>query len=154
MAQEVFLDVFQRIGGIYPSAEVFECYLYRSAKNRSVNWLKRKINSRKWLQIFMDAARTWKETINKETRQPFTVKEMTDQLPEEDRRCLELFYIQNYTRAEMADILAVSVSTVCRHLSRVQNALRDLAAKHNLAVIFEGRHGLKLMARNSGSLPE
>ncbi|HQH74004.1 MAG TPA: sigma-70 family RNA polymerase sigma factor, partial [bacterium] len=59
VAQEVFMSVFQKIGQIQEAA-AFERYLFQSAKNRSINWLKRKIRLRELMQIFWYAADTWK----------------------------------------------------------------------------------------------
>jgi len=145
VAQEVFMNVFQKIGQIQEAA-AFERYLFQSAKNRSINWLKRKIRFRELMQVFWYAAETWNESSDgSEMRRLSILKALLAELPGEHRRYIEMFYIQQHSRSEIASLLQESSSTVYRRVAAARAALLDLAAKQNLSIVFEGRHGIKII---------
>lgn len=144
VAQEVFMNVFQKIGQIHEAA-AFERYLFQSAKNRSINWLKRKIRLRELMQIFWYAADTWKETPGSSGIQRLTaLKSLVEALPVEHRRYIEMFYIQKHSRSEIAALCQESSSTVYRRVAAARAALLELAAKQNITIVFEGRHDIKI----------
>ncbi|MFB3786629.1 MAG: RNA polymerase sigma factor [bacterium] len=144
VAQEVFMNVFQKIGQIHEAA-AFERYLFQSAKNRSINWLKRKIRLRELMQIFWYAADTWKDTPGGSGIQRLTaLQSLVESLPAEHRRYIEMFYIQKHSRSEIAALCQESSSTVYRRVAAARAALLELAAKQNLTIVFEGRHDIKI----------
>jgi len=144
VAQEVFMSVFQKIGQIQEAA-AFERYLFQSAKNRSINWLKRKIRLRELMQIFWYAADTWKETPGSGGTQRLTaLKTLIESLPEDHRRYIEMFYIQKHSRAEIASLCKESSSTVYRRVAAARAALLEHAARQNITIVFEGRHDIKI----------
>ncbi len=144
VAQEVFMSVFQRMNKIQnPSA--FEGYLFRSAKNRSVNWLRKKHRLRELVQLVIYAANTWKEnTGSNETARLDAVNNLIESLPAETRRYIDLFYLRKQSRAEIASQLNQSPSTVYRRIAEARAALLEHARSNNIQISFDGRHGLTL----------
>ena len=144
VAQEVFLSVFQRLEKMQ-NITAFEHYLFRSAKNRCFNWLRRKRRLREWIKLYLYAATFWHDANGHcEQERLFSLKGLLAMLSEEDRRYLQLFYMQKRSRSEIAEIAKESPSTVYRKIASARAALLQIASEQGFYVTFSGRHDMQI----------
>ncbi|MBN2326649.1 MAG: sigma-70 family RNA polymerase sigma factor [Candidatus Omnitrophica bacterium] len=144
VAQEVFVNVFRRVNKI-ESPKAFESYLFRSAKNGSINWLKKKMRLRKMVQALLYAADSWQ--VNDSVRQSEkydALKQALNELPEEKRKIAEWFYVDKRSREEIAKRLNISNSTAYRRIAEVKAGLAEIAERRSMQISFEGRHDIKI----------
>lgn len=144
VTQEIFIHVFQKLDQI-KQLDYFERYLFKSAKNRCINWLKKKYRIREVANLMWYAVSNWNDQTTKhQFNQLTSIKNIIEELPEEDRKYIELFYIEKHTRVEITKITNESESTVYRRLAAAKAALLDLAEKNNITITFEGRHDIRI----------
>ncbi len=154
VAQEIFINVFRRIDSIQ-SLKAFEAYLYRAAKNRSINWLKKRIRVRKLLKILCYASNEWNQSDMKSHTEPFdALKQLIKQIPLESRRFIELFYLEKRSREEIANQLNISTSTAYRHIAEARAQLLEIAEKNQIVISFEGRHTIHIHDKKDKDLKD
>ncbi|MDG5767647.1 RNA polymerase sigma-70 factor [Balneolales bacterium ANBcel1] len=133
MVQDVFMNIWNRRSewhiGIHPAA-----YLYRSVRNRSLDYLKHR-----------NVVLRWEKTAMHETAQSapspdllYEHDELADavskaiaKLPERRRTIFVLSRDHELTYREIAEVLDISVKTVETQMGRALKMLRDLMKKHN-----------------------
>lgn len=142
VAQEVFFHVFRGLQGLN-DISAFEKYLFRAAKNRCINWLRKKHRVRQVVQLLCYSVQVW----NTEEQEPECVNSLErvlEQLPDETRTYVQKFYIEKHSRAEIAAMMKESPSTVYRKISLSRVALLQKAKELQVTVVFQGRHGLSI----------
>ncbi len=144
VTQEVFTSVFHRIEHIKDSA-AFESYLFRSARNRSINWLRKKMRMRKIAELAWYAASIWNDAGSRDAQDELMrLKSVLQSLPDKERGYIELFFLYKHSRMEMAVILNESPSTVYRGLAAAKAALLEATERGNLKLEFFGRHNMRI----------
>lgn len=126
LAQEVFLELYQGLGGIESTAHLTH-WLRRVAVNRSIDYGRRKKFRR--------------ETALEEIQEPATGEAMTDSflwerlrqtlatLSEKQRMMVVLRYQEDLGPAEIAELLEMPVNTVKSTLHRALEELRGKLAR-------------------------
>ena len=131
LTQDTFLLVYENIHN-FDSSLKFSAWLYRIAHNLTVNFIKRSkriINADHNTLSWLDAIRgNFDDVVAKIERQELTdeVGELCHFLPLKYREVLCLFYQENKSYEEIADILRTPVSTIGVRLRRGRQLLKKL----------------------------
>ncbi len=131
LTQDTFLRVYENIYS-FDSSLKFSAWLYRIAHNLTVNFIKRNkrmVNVDHDTLNWLDSLRgEFDDAIAKIERQELTkeVGELCHFLPLKYREVLCLFYQEDKSYEEIADILRIPVSTVGVRLRRGRQLLKKL----------------------------
>ncbi len=136
-AEEVVQDVFLKY---YHSAEQFKgeaslkTYLVKMTMNRSYDYLRSWKNKKHTVLEFFQGATKGTEQlyVEQELRAEITAAVLT--LPVKDREVLLLYYYEEMTVFEIAEVLEIAVSTV---KSRLQRARTKLKPKLQMEVMVD-----------------
>ena len=128
VVQEVFIKTYQNIKS-FDASQKFSPWIYRIAHNTFVNALRK--NAKSPLRFFdfdtFTAHPVYEDTMPIEKEQK-RVNEVIDQgldkLSPEYREIIILYYIQNLSYKEIADILHIPIGTVSVRLLRAKKALK------------------------------
>jgi RNA polymerase sigma-70 factor (ECF subfamily) len=128
LAQDVFLSIWENREQITIQESV-KAYLFRAARNKSIDWLRHKKVERKW----EEEEKTHLE--NKNTPDPSKrlhdkrmlkeVKKAIQNFPQRRREVFMLSRYEEMTYKEIAELLDISQSTVETHMSRALSTLRE-----------------------------
>jgi RNA polymerase sigma-70 factor (ECF subfamily) len=134
--QETFLKSYVNIKS-YDSSRRFSSWIYRIAHNEFINVLKKK---EKGALLFFDPDVIFphpiaKEKTDKDAEDRLTsqmVGKCMDRLPFKYREVLVLFYQEEQSYEEIAEILRIPVSTVGVRLKRGREAAKQICQEFNL----------------------
>lgn len=122
--QEAFIKAFQKIDS-YEGNGSFEGWLRRIMVNKCMDKFRKNR-----LTIVTDNPQYYQENDfedEEEIELPYSTDQLTDviqQLPDQYRLVFNMYVIENYTHAEIADELNISVGTSKSNLSRAKSWLR------------------------------
>lgn len=129
LAQETFIHAWQNIGSFH-ALSGFGTWLYRIAHNTWLNWRARHHDV---LSLDDPAIRIEAETtLHLDSRQGSDTLEADQlrlavaRLPEAERTCIALFYLQELSLREIHRVTGWPVGTIKSHLSRGRNHLKNL----------------------------
>lgn len=132
LMQEVFLRLFRFAGHIDPDRPL-EPWLYRMTVNLSYTWAKR----RKWLQPLEDIAdwlagdRRLQPSVVAEKNETWNqVAKAVASLPMAQRTVVVLYYIDECSLQEIADVLEIPAGTVKSRLHYARIALKEAMNLH------------------------
>lgn len=118
LTQETFYKVFKGIKNFDLSKDFFP-YLIKIARNEGINFL----NKYKRVENV-----EYDDTLNYEKKESFDIKIILDEalkkLPKEDREIILLFYMENLSYEEIANVLNISIDNVKVKLHRAKEKLR------------------------------
>ncbi|MFC1717476.1 sigma-70 family RNA polymerase sigma factor [Candidatus Poribacteria bacterium] len=154
VAQETFPSAWSDLPKL-KEKQKFGRWLNRIAINRSKNWLRdqRKHNESRALLdesavILTQELKNWHERLREE------VWEAIDELTEEHREAVILYYISGYSYKEISEILSVPISTVRGRLEKARNQLRkeflDMVTQLQLEIDSTVHRFLKERAKQDG----
>jgi RNA polymerase sigma-70 factor (ECF subfamily) len=137
LAQEALLRGYRSLSTLQ-DPEKFGCWLHGIALRTCLDWLKRKENQQVNLAAMNEHNLTAPEELPLErlTRQEqlrALVAEV-EALPEEFREVIMLYYYQDVTYQQIADVLGVSAATVNARLTKARKLLRERMVR------VEGKH--------------
>jgi RNA polymerase sigma-70 factor, ECF subfamily len=128
VVQEVFIKTYQNIQS-FDTSQKFSPWIYRIAHNTFVNALRKKNKSP--LRFFdfdtFTAHPVYEDTMPVEREQQrvnVLIDQGLDKLSPEYREIIILYYIQNFSYKEIADILHIPIGTVSVRLLRAKKALK------------------------------
>lgn len=133
VVQDVFVKTYQNINGFDPSRR-FSPWIYRIAHNEFVNELKRR-QSRRIVPVFdfdtvfphLTAEETSdRAALDAEVRA--ALEKHLDAVDPKYREPLVLYYLEEMSYKEIADIMQIPVSTVGVRLARARKVLSEAAA--------------------------
>jgi len=138
ITQDIFIKTFVNIKS-FDIAKKFSSWIYRIAHNELINSLKKKDRSP---LLFFDADtlfphpvakdETDKKTVRGETKE--IIDKCLDKIPVKYREPLVLFYIEELSYEEIADIMHVPVSTVGVRLKRGRRMLKAICDDLNISI--------------------
>ncbi|MDQ5949359.1 MAG: polymerase sigma-70 factor, subfamily [Patescibacteria group bacterium] len=139
VVQDVFIKTYQHIKS-FDTSQKFSSWIYRIAHNTYVNAVKKQ--SREPLYLF-DFDLILGHTIVENPREReqeqeeirLLVEKGLDMLPSRYREIIVLYYMEELSYKEIADILQVPVGTVGIRLKRAKDKLK------NICVALEQTHG-------------
>lgn len=129
ITQNVFLKAFKNIQGFHLKHK-FSSWLYRIAHNETVNFLKKKKPLALFdFDVFLPHYNLGKQDIESEAeRKQFkqTFDQCLDELESKYKEVVILYYLEELSYQEIADVLHLPVSTVGVRLKRAREALKKL----------------------------
>ena len=131
VVQEVFLKAYRNIHG-FDEKRKFSSWLYRIAHNEFINRLKKSKTEPLHFfdfDIIFPHLLNHKEEYYKEKIDRKVMDECLDKLPLKYREPIVLYYFHNLNYKEIADVLAVPVSTVGIRLKRGKEKLKPFCEK-------------------------
>lgn len=138
IAMTVFSALFKRCNLFNTEANI-KAFLYISARNSSLNYIKAKQRDRQKIKEF--AERMKDDTfLEYEHSIKAVVVEAIDlaieTLPEECRKIFKMLYYEELTPAEVAEVLQISINTVYTQRRRAVQTLRLLLSENTLAIAW------------------
>jgi RNA polymerase sigma-70 factor (ECF subfamily) len=136
IAQEIFIKAYVNIKS-FDIEKKFSPWIYRIAHNELVNLLKKK---EKNPLLFFDADTLFPHPVSKEETDRKTqsdeIKKLLDKclnrIPSKYREPLLLFYMEELSYNEIAEVMRVPISTVGVRLKRGKRMLKNICDKLNL----------------------
>lgn len=130
--QEIFLKVYKNIKS-FDKKKKFSTWLYRIAHNELVNILKKKKSVLSFLDLdmFLPAPfdyKSFEQDIDRKEMEKILDK-CLDRLEPKYKEPIILFYFENLSYQEIADILEIPVSTVGIRIKRAKEKIRKIYQK-------------------------
>ena len=130
--QDIFISVYQNIEG-FDTKQRFSPWIYRIAHNSFVDLLRQKTRQPLYMFDFdtvlshaVDTGHTDSATKEKENAEARVLLEKgLDKLSSQQREVLVLYYFEELSYKEIADVLHVPVSTVGVRLARARTMLKN-----------------------------
>ncbi len=123
LTQDVFVKLTKSLHLYRPTAS-FSSYLYRIAHNTLVDYYR----SYKQTEPLGEARET--DPMN-QVEARLDAQRLLAQLPEEQRTCLELYYLQGLTFREVAQVLQIPIPTAKSRVQRGLAACRKRMEEHH-----------------------
>jgi RNA polymerase sigma-70 factor (ECF subfamily) len=136
VTQDIFIKTYINIKS-FDTSKKFSSWIYRIAHNELINSLKKRDRTP---LLFFDADTLFPHPISREETDRKTINDETkrnldnclDKITPKYREPLILFYIENLSYGEIADIMHVPVSTVGVRLKRGRRMLKAICDKMNI----------------------
>jgi RNA polymerase sigma-70 factor (ECF subfamily) len=127
VAQDAFLKAFRKLDS-FRKESGFKTWLYRIAYNEAISKIRK--NKVKLLDLEEGITEGIPEDVVEEEvggldeqEQKLVIAKILDGLPETDRAIVTLFYLENHTVADIADITGLSESNVKVRLHRIRKRI-------------------------------
>lgn len=127
-AQEAFVKAFKYLA-VLRNPDKFAGWLARIARNVSVSMLRknrRELNSRQCWQMMQTPLEPADASAGEAAPVAETLRQTLAAMPEKQRECLVLFYLEGKNIREAAAALGISEASMKTRLHRARQALRDL----------------------------
>ena len=134
LVQEIFIKAYTNIQS-FDASRKFSAWLYRIAHNEFINAIKKK---GKEPLPFFDLDILWPHSVSKESADKETnqrelrqmMKQCLDKLSPKYRELLVLYYFEELTYREIADVLHIPIATVGIRLKRGKEIMKSLFQKY------------------------
>lgn len=146
VAQETFLELARKAGGITQSVAA---WLHRVAWNRACDAVRRETTRNRIEEAMAESWNTDREATWPEI-EPH-LDEALNELPQELRDVLVLYFLEGQTQAELARHLGKNQSNVSRRIERGVSAMRE--ALKSRGVICGGGLATLVSARSAQAMP-
>ncbi len=142
VAQDVFIYIWQQLATLREPAS-FLPWVRQMTRHRSYNYLrdhkvKQKVvgeEAETLLENFADPAASMQDLLEREQQQ-IIMQDFISQLPEDSREIVLLYYREEQSSQQVADLLGLSDANVRKKLSRVREQLKDsLLARYGQLVL-------------------
>lgn len=142
VAQEVFIYIWQQLGTLREPAS-FLPWVRQMTRHRSYNYLrdnkvKQKVlgdEAESLLENFTDPTASMQDLLEREQQQ-IIMQDFISQLPEDSREIVLLYYREEQSSQQVADLLGLSDANVRKKLSRVREQLKDsLLARYGQLIL-------------------
>jgi RNA polymerase sigma-70 factor (ECF subfamily) len=126
IAQEVFLKVWRYRASYNPAKAQVSTWLFTIARNTAITKLQQTGNAHVCIEDIEVSANSDSQPEQQllQHQQQQTLLRAIHRLPVDDRSAIALFYINDLTTAQAADVLECSVGTFKTRLSRARNKLK------------------------------
>lgn len=142
VAQDVFIYIWQQLGSLREPAS-FLPWVRQITRHRSYNYLrdnkvKQKVvgeEAETLLENFADPTASIQDVLERE-QQKIIMQDFISQLPDDSREIVLLYYREEQSSQQVADLLGLSDANVRKKLSRVREQLKDnLLARYGQLVL-------------------
>lgn len=127
LVQDTFLSIWEQRKEWAPQGTI-RSYLFKAAKNRSLDYLKHQKVVRKWEKTSHDQANPYSQNDNDQLSQAELIKAIDKQVDKLPQKCKIIFIMsrqQGLTYREIAEIQGVSIKTVETQIGRALKKLRE-----------------------------
>ncbi len=129
ISQDVFLKAFKNIQG-FNTKQKFSPWVYRIAHNETVNYLRKKKPLPLFdFDVFLPHYNIGKEDIENEADKKLMLPKMEQYLNElnfKHKEVLLLYYFQELSYQEIADVLKIPIATVGVRIKRAKQAIQKI----------------------------
>ena len=122
VAQETWVAAVKGLKRLDDPA-LFRAWIFRIAKNKAADYVRGRQKTRKQAETMEQINAMEKETRHPGPEEGLTLKALIDNLPQEKRALLILFYVEGLSLSELAEVFAVPDGTI---KSRLFTAREDL----------------------------
>jgi len=136
IVQDVFVSVYKNIKG-FDLSQRFSPWIYRIAHNAFVDGLKKKTRSH-FVYMDFDTLLYHHDVVDESLKDGYEQKETSamidkglDQLSPKYREVLILYYLEELSYKEIADVLRIPMGTVGARVKRAKEDLKDVYKKMN-----------------------
>lgn len=138
IVQDIFVNVYRNIKGFNPSQR-FSPWIYRIAHNAFVNELRRKSHAPIALPDFdlfalHAPAPESADDVSERASLARLVESGLSSIPPKYREVLILYFMEDLSYKEIADVLHIPVATVGVRMLRAKNALKSEYADRNISL--------------------
>ena len=137
VAQETFLSAWSNLAKLKEKRK-FGTWLNQTAINLSKRWLRDQRKYSEHTASFQDVVIAAQERRHQREKLRQDVWEVIDELSEDHREAVILYYISGYSYKEISQMLSVPVSTIRGRLQKARNQLRkeflDMVSKLQLEI--------------------
>ncbi|MFV0606993.1 MAG: RNA polymerase sigma factor [Niabella sp.] len=136
--QELFLSLWEK-RDMLEQIENIEAYLYRSVKNKSIDFLRTLANDQKLRTNYFSSIEFEDNSLEhhistQEFNQLFHAA--IEKLPEKRRQIYELSQIEGLSRKEIAEKMSISESTVKNQITSANASIKDFLIKYLKSLIL------------------
>lgn len=134
IVQESFIKIYINLNG-FDRKRKFSAWAYRIVHNETISFIRKNkheidIDDETWLPDLADDRPSLAEELDKKLTKQKLHKAMST-LPLKHREVLILYYFQGNEYREIAEILALPVSTVSTRINRAKNRLKKILIKEH-----------------------
>jgi RNA polymerase sigma factor (sigma-70 family) len=123
-AQDAFIKAYHHLGGFNRDSK-FSTWLYRIAFNTAVSYKrKRKGSFQSFENVIVEYGQESDGALERNDKKKYIAKAM-EKLNEADRLAITLFYLQEFSLEEIADITGMQANTVKVRVHRARQRLAD-----------------------------
>jgi len=123
-AQDAFIKAYHHLGGFNRESK-FSTWLYRIAFNTAVSYKrKRKGSFQSFENVIVEYGQEGEGMLERNDKKKFIQQAMT-KLNEADRLAITLFYLQEFSLEEIAEITGMQTNTVKVRVHRARQRLAD-----------------------------
>ncbi len=131
ISQNVFLKAFENIKG-FDTKQRFSPWVYRIAHNETVNYLKKKKSLPLFdFDVFLPHYNIGKEDIENEAEKKLflpKIEELLEELSFKQKEVILLYYFQELSYQEVAEVLKIPIATVGVRIKRAKEAIKEIAS--------------------------
>ncbi|NQU20402.1 MAG: sigma-70 family RNA polymerase sigma factor [Candidatus Nealsonbacteria bacterium] len=128
--QDVWVVIGRRIGRLADPA-AFPAWAYRITSNKSRDWIRRRQRIRRADEAYSGRRREADSDENPAERQHAELRDALADLPGRDRAILSLRYEDDFSTAQIAEILGIPPGTVKSRLYYARQRLRRFLEENN-----------------------
>ncbi|MDD5433604.1 MAG: RNA polymerase sigma factor [Candidatus Pacebacteria bacterium] len=131
ISQNVFLKAFENIQG-FNTKQRFSPWIYRIAHNETVNYLRKKKPLLLFdFDVFLPHYNLGKDDIENEAEKKDLsqkIERFLGELSLKQKEVLLLYYFQELSYQEIADVLKIPIATVGVRIKRAKEAIKEIAS--------------------------
>jgi RNA polymerase sigma-70 factor (ECF subfamily) len=124
LLSEVFFAALRDLPKYRLRGVPFRAWLYRIANNALRKWIRTKQREIRRLQVFVDRSADVMSPTAESQRDGHALSRYVQELPVRHQEVIALFYFENHSVAQIAQVLGVRIGTVKSRLGRAREALR------------------------------
>ncbi len=127
IVQEAFIGLWNNLENITDVKEKSLAYLYRTIRNKSLNYIRdKKVREASQVNLRIEAEEWEEEHVNQLIRSEVigVLHHSLEQLPTKCKQILKMAYIHGMSERDIAESLNVSVSTVKNHKKRGKKLIK------------------------------
>jgi len=134
VSKDIVGDVFSEAWGQYARLreERADAYLYRSVRNRSIDYLRHRSIERRYRQVFLDMESEWEDEDLESLEENIAyMRRILATFSSQTRLIFELCYFKGQKYKEVAEAMNLSEAAIHKHMVKAFAILREEFKKKN-----------------------
>ncbi len=136
IVQDTFISIWEGKGE-YESILMFHAYIYKTIRNKALNYLKHSQIKKQYSQTYLQEVESEKFVVESvlEEETHFVLYEAIRQLPPQCQNVIKL-HLEGKSNKEIAEEMQLSIVTVKSHKIIAYNKLREILKNTSVIVMF------------------
>lgn len=122
-AQDGFIKAYHHLQNFIRESK-FSTWLYRIVFNTAITYKRKRKQSFQSIETVVTAYTQEDATLEREDKQKYLMQALT-RLPEADRTALSMFYLEEFSLEEIADITGIAANTIKVRIHRARVKLAE-----------------------------